>query len=74
MEDKSEHLRSGGRQRQAGPVCPKRGYDVLWSCDGVGHHGYAEHGRNMQMSSEVLDQMNLYLETKGKESVCDQLE
>lgn len=71
MEDKSEHLRSGGRQRQA--LCALKEALMFW-CDGVGHHGYTEHGRNMQIHFEVLDQMNLYLETKGKESVCDRLE
>lgn len=67
VEDSSEHLGSS-RHAQAGPMCPLRGSDVLWSCDGIGHHGNADHGRNMQIWFEVID-----LETKGKESTCDQL-
>lgn len=54
-------------------MCPLRGSDVLWLCGGVGHRGNAEHDGNTQIWFEVIDLVDLHLETKGKESTCDQL-
>lgn len=63
----------GWQPAQAGPVCPFRDPDALQSRDRAGHHGNVEHGRSMQIWFEAIDVMDLYLETKGKESTCDPL-